>query len=119
MTIKCVAILVAWTAVATAEPKFSAYPKARKLCNEHVSGNTMHILWRSYATSDAPAKVVAHYEGLLAAKAKTGTRGERKFEDGDHHMSIYPASKNDEFPACKTKPKAGETTVILMSQAIR
>ena len=42
-----------------------------------------------------------------------------KFEDGDHHMSIYPASKNDEFPACNTKPKAGETTVILMSQAIR
>jgi hypothetical protein len=119
VTIKTLAILVAFTSISFAGPKFATYPKARNLCNEHVTGNKMHIVWASYATSDSVAKVVAHYEKTLKAKAKTGTKGERKFVDGDHHMAIYPASKNDDFPACNTKPKAVEATVILMSRAIR
>jgi len=119
VTIKCVAILVAFTGLAIAEPKHPDYPKARSLCNEHVTGNKMHILWKSSATGDALAKVVAHYEKLLKVKAGTGDHGERSFRDGDHQLAIFPAANAEKFPSCSTKPKAGEQTVILRSQGIR
>ena len=119
MTLRCTAFLVLLSSVAAAEPKHPDYPKARSLCNEHVTGNTMHILWKSSATAAALAKVVAHYEKLLKVKAGTGDRGERSFKDGEHHLSIFPAANAGKFPSCSTKPKSGEQTVILRSQALR
>lgn len=111
------AVLTGGTALA--EPKYSDYPKARSLCNEHVSGNKMHVVWKSSATADPIAKVVGHYENLLKVKAATGDHGKRSFRDGDHVLSIFPATSADKFPSCSAKPAKGELTVILRSQAIR
>ena len=40
---------------------FAAYPGARKLCSQHITGTTMHILWSAYVTSDMPEKVISYY----------------------------------------------------------
>jgi hypothetical protein len=105
--------------VAAAEPGFPEYPQARLLCSEHVTGNRMHITWKTHATADDVAKVVAFYEKATKTKAGTGDLKERTFKDGDRHLSIYAATDNDKFPKCATKPKAGEKTVILYSSAAR
>lgn len=120
MTIRRAAFLVILLAgPAAAEPKHPDYPKARTLCSEHVTGTNMHILWRSSATSDPIAKVVAHYEKLLKTKAGTDDHGQRTFKDDDHVLSIFPAASADKFPSCSTKPNKRERTVILRSQAVR
>ncbi len=81
----------------------------------------MHINWTSWATTDDVAKVVVFYEKSTGNKASTGDDGERRIDgaDKDHHLSVFRASKNDDFPHCDSKPKPTEATVILMSQAIR
>jgi hypothetical protein len=103
-------------------PGFEPYKGARQLCSEHVSGGkgSMHITWTSWATKDDLATVVAHYEKAHGKKAGTGDKGERTFSDDKNlRLSIYPATKNDDFPKCGKKPEAGEKTVVLISQAIR
>jgi hypothetical protein len=120
MRIGCVIFLGLLSTVAVADaPAFPEYPQARLLCSEHVSGNSMHITWRTHASTDDVAKVVAFYEKASKTKAGTGDKKERTFRDGDRHLSIYAATDNDKFPKCATKPKAGEKTVILYSSAAR
>jgi len=114
--------VVSCCALAGAAPSadFEPYRGARKLCAEHVTGNSMHITWSTHATSDDLNKVVAFYEQTLGRKAGTGARGERTFEaKPDRSLSIYPAARHADFPHCETKPKAAEKTVILVSRAIR
>ncbi|MBL8921311.1 MAG: hypothetical protein JNJ54_20800 [Myxococcaceae bacterium] len=99
---------------------FEPYPGARNLCSEHVTANAMHLRWTSWATKDDVKAVVAHYEKATGQKAGTGERGERTFTDGkDLRLSVYPASKHDEFPKCDQRPTADEKVVVLISQAIR
>jgi hypothetical protein len=118
-------LLLLASATAMADPKdpkagFASYKGARMLCNEHISGNTMHITWSSWATKDDIATVVAHYEKVIGAKATRGSEGEYKFSDGkDLRLSVYPADKNDSFPKCATKPDKTEKTIVLISNAAR
>jgi hypothetical protein len=108
-------------AVADDAPKgYAPYPKSRELCNEHVSGNTMHIIWSSHATVETLTRVVAHYEKALGKKATDDANGGKMIDvDGNRHVTIYPAGKNDKYPSCSKKPKAGEATVVMLSNAIR
>ena len=113
-------VLASMDAMADDPKGFEPYKGARNLCSEHVTGNTMHIRWTSWATRDDVATVVAHYEKAIGKKAETGDKGERTFSDGkDLRIAIYPATKNDGFPSCSKKPEAGEKTVVLISRAIR
>jgi hypothetical protein len=99
---------------------FEPYKGARNLCSEHVSGNTMHITWTSWATKDDVATVVAHYEKATGVKPATGDKGERTFSDGKNlRLSVYPTSKHDSFPTCSTRPAGDEKTIVLISKAIR
>ncbi len=99
---------------------FAAYPDARLLCDQHVSGTGMHILWRSYATVDALDRVIAFYERDTGRKTRPGAGGAPGLElDADRKLAIYPAARSEEFPSCAVKPAAGERTVILVSTAIR
>jgi hypothetical protein len=119
MTIRSIVLVGLLSTVALAETTFAEYPQARLLCNEHITGKSMHITWKTHATTDDIAKVVAFYEKVTKSKAGTGDQKERTFKDGDRHLSIYPATDNDKFPKCQTTPKAGEKTVILYSSAAR
>ncbi len=100
---------------------FPAYPKARRLCAEHVDGDTMHVEWQSYAVKDKIDKVTVFYEKALGVKAAVDkASGERNFSapgGKSESLEIYPADKNDTFPHCDAKPKKGERTVILVSQS--
>lgn len=101
---------------------FAAYPGARLLCDEHVSGNSMHISWRSYASKDPVARVVAFYEKDQGIKAQAGDKDDFKIRAparDDDIVTIYPAARVDDFPTCTTKPAAGEKAIILMSSAAR
>lgn len=115
------ALVVVLVGTALADPTgFEPYKGARNLCSEHVVGNTMHITWSSWATKDDLASVVASYEKAIGKNAGTGDKGERTFSgDKDFRLAIYPAAKLDDFPHCNEKPKAGEKTIVLISQAIR
>jgi hypothetical protein len=108
------------TAAATPRAGFSSYKDARLLCSEHVAGSGMHVTWSSYATKDSVSTVVAFYEKSSGRVATSGGNGERQLEwDKDHKLDIYPASRNDRFPHCDTRPEKGERTVILMSNVVR
>ena len=109
--------------VAAGGPEYKRYPNARNLCSEHISGNAsgkpMHITWATYATKDPVAKVVAFYEKATGEKHDPGDKDERMWSDGDRRLVVYPASQNEAFPSCATKPVRGENTVIQISSAAR
>jgi hypothetical protein len=113
------AILLFTTSVATAGKGFEPYKNARNLCSEHITGNSMHVHWTTWATKDDLATVVAHYEKVIGRKAETGSKGDRNFSDGKDRLMIYSADNNDKFPSCGKSPEAGEKTVVLISKAIR
>lgn len=113
--------VLASSAVADVPKAYTAYPGSRQLCYQHISGNTMHIMWSSHATKDALAKVVAHYEkGLGKKAAKADEHGARLIEvDADRHVTIYPSASNDKLPHCEKKPASGEQTIVMISTAAR
>jgi hypothetical protein len=102
---------------------FAEYSGAHRLCQQHVVGNSMHIEWSSYATTDEPAKVLAFYEKALGAKSAAGVHGSRTFDlagsNGTIKLAMYPAAVADAFPSCSVAPKSDDRTVILVSQAIK
>ena len=105
-------------AVPVAETKwldFAAYPGARKLCSQHVSGNTMHITWTGYATKDHHRKVIDFYVKRHGGKPEgetlmlSGSKGAR--------LSVHPAQAGG-YPTCEVKPAKDDKTVIIVSQAV-
>jgi hypothetical protein len=105
---------------------FAAYPQVRPLCDEHVSGNGMHITWRSYATRDSLDKVVKFYEGDQKRAATVDDKtGERKFvaaSDPDTVLSVYSpaAALAAKVPTCeKGAAKEGESALILVFKATK
>lgn len=99
-----------------------SYPGSQILCSEHESGQTMHILWRSFSTSDPIPAVVAYFELKLKVKAATGEHESRSLissANTDLKVTIYPASNAKSFPGCGRVPEKSAQTVILISQALR
>jgi hypothetical protein len=97
-----------------------AYPDARQLCSEHVTGNGMHIIWQSWAVHDPVEKVTAFYTKALAAAGEEETGGARSWhapQDADVVVTVA-AGNNEHVPSCAEKPKANEPTMIVVSRAI-
>jgi hypothetical protein len=94
---------------------FAAYPGARRLCSQHVTGDSMHISWTAYVTTDRHPKVIAFY-----VKRHGGTRdGEalRLEGQGGTRLSVHPATATG-YPTCDVKPAKSDNTVIIVSQAV-
>src|SRR5688572_17436518 len=89
---------------------FPAYPGARLLCTQHITGNDMHIEWRSYATRHDVARVVAFYERGTGQKArKNGSGGSTWVAGAEKVLAVHPAGGG--HPTCEVSPKKGEKTV--------
>jgi hypothetical protein len=97
---------------------FDAYPGARQLCAEHVTGDAMHLEWRSYATAAAPEEVVAFYRDAPGEKTRDHP-GALRLAAGDLRLTIFPVAEASRYPSCAEAPAATERTVILVSKAIR
>ncbi|MDL1872532.1 hypothetical protein FBR05_10025 [Deltaproteobacteria bacterium PRO3] len=98
------------------------YPGSTRLCNEHVSGEKMHIQWKSFASGDSVATVTEFFEKRLGAQAVGGEHASRKITppgNADLILTIYPKQSEGKFPSCAQKPDPSAKTVILISQAIR
>jgi hypothetical protein len=104
-------------AVPVAEEKwidFAAYPGARKLCSQHVSGNTMHINWTAYASTDPHRKVIDFYVKRHGGKPEgetltlSGSKGVR--------LSVHAAAAAG-YPTCEVKPAKSDKTVIIVAHA--
>ncbi len=94
---------------------FPAYPGAVQRCWEHVSSNTMHIIWFAYTTDDAPDKVVAFYKQALP-DAAAGEGALLAVHKQEKDLSVYPKGAN--YPKCPPNPKYDErATVIIISGA--
>ena len=97
---------------------FSAYPGARELCSQHVTGNTMHILWRAYAAVDATKDVIAFYVQAEPKENIELSENSLTVRRGDKVLSVHAASATD-YPRCGVDPRPGERTVLIVSHAMK
>lgn len=98
------------------------YPGATRLCDEHVSGERMHIQWKSFASGDSVAAVTEFFEKKFVAQSVGGEHGSRKIVAPENFLltiTIYPKQSEGNFPSCARKPDPSAKTVILISQAVR
>jgi hypothetical protein len=97
---------------------FVAYPGARELCNEVVLGQSekgrSEIHWRSFASRDAPAGVVAFYAKREGKNAQRSSDSIEVRRGADQILSVYSASKTG-VPSCASKPNSEEKTIIMVS----
>jgi len=111
----------AGTAAASSWPGgFAAYPGARFLCRQHVTGapGHGHIEWSAYATADPPEKVIAFCKSNLGeGKIEPGTGLLTIARPGGHSLSVH--RRDDSYPRCEEQPAAAEQAVIIVSQLIR
>jgi|SRR5215469_2757272 len=96
---------------------FAVYPGTRELCTQSVLGTRgEEILWRSFATKDDLKRVAAFYSKKDSATPEK-SNGSIELRHGDDIiLSIHPASAD--YPKCDQKARAGEKTVIVVSQMI-
>ncbi|MCC6873426.1 MAG: hypothetical protein IT378_03880 [Sandaracinaceae bacterium] len=100
----------------------AAYPGARHLCSQHVTGapgpGSMHIQWSAYASPDPIERARAFYER---------TRGTAAIEDdgpsfrlrinADDVISAHPVGAS--YPTCEVAPSASDRTYFVVSHATR
>jgi hypothetical protein len=99
--------------------EFPAYPGAVKFCDQHVSGNSMHITAEFYGTADAPETVAAFYAREWkgrgpspgAANTLTGSTEDLKLSWG--------AAGTAGLPTCDRPPAATDRTVLVVSRATK
>jgi hypothetical protein len=94
---------------------FAAYPGARSVCSQHISGTPMHIVWRMYAAREAPDAVKAFYRkahpSLVEEKAGAfDLRG-----PAEKLLSVHAVGER--YPDCGQAPASDERTVLIVSQA--
>jgi hypothetical protein len=97
------------------------YPQGKVLCDQHVSGNTMHILWRSYGSQAAVPTVVAFFEkklGVTATPAENQSFSMAHPRNADLKIVVFPKTQAQSFPQCGVAPEASANTIILISDAI-
>ena len=101
---------------------FVPYSGARKLCVQSVMSQpgtvAMEINWRSFATADAKAKVVAFYEKTMVKDVDKSSDSVTFRLDKDTTLSVHAATTSA-YPKCDSKPKSAENTVIVVSHAIK
>jgi len=97
---------------------FAAYPGARELCSQHVTGNVMHILWHAYVSRDIPEKVIAFYVQAEGKEHVEQGQNSLSVRHGDKVLSIHSTAAKD-YPDCGKSPRPEEKTIMIVSQAIR
>ncbi len=92
-------------------------PGAVKLCDEHVSATTAEIHWTSWAVTTEVQATFERYRQLAVAckVAFVNKPPLLSIGAGDQRLSVHAASDTD-FPACATKARAGDRSVIVISQ---
>lgn len=102
---------------------FDAYPGARPLCNEHLTGAPsangpgMHLSWQSYATRDDLATVSAFYREHHAGFIESAKDAPLTLAaDADTKLSLHALG---EHPTCSVPPTVSEKTIIVVSRATR
>ena len=78
----------------------------------------MEIHWRSYATPDATAKVIAFYEKTKVKDVEKDSDSVTFRLDEDTRLSVYAATAAH-YPTGENQPKSDEKTVIVVSRATR
>jgi hypothetical protein len=100
---------------------FTTYPRVTKLCEEHITAQGMHVLWRSFASSDPPETVATFYRERHRAWVVTdpASPGQplRLVAPKDLVLTVHAVGTG--HPTCASAPGAGDRTVILVSQAVR
>lgn len=98
------------------------YPGSKKLCNEHVSGASMHILWKSFSTRDDVTLAAKYFEQKFHVTATPGEHESLEIvvpTNANLVIKIYPTSSAENFPGCRQKPDLSANAVILISEAMR
>ncbi len=97
------------------------FPGSKILCTEHISGNTGHILWRSYSSEAAASEVVKYFENQLQAKASEseGTYSLTSRGNPELKISIAPKSNSKGMPSCKKEPPQTAKVIIVISQLVK
>ncbi len=96
---------------------FRAYPGARKLCTQHVTGTTMHINWALYATEDEPERVRRFYEKHAGGASIDREGGKLVRLRGPRKEILSVHGVKDRYPSCGVAPSARDRTAIVVSQA--
>jgi hypothetical protein len=100
---------------------FPAYPGARKLCSQHVTGSSggerREIDWSSYAAKDRD-DAFSFYSGYanwhgLKSDLVNG-RLVLVSRDGNGRLTLHEAA--DSYPGCGIRPGADENGVVIVSR---
>jgi hypothetical protein len=98
---------------------FPPYPGSVELCDQLVYGNVATLHWTAYTSRDAPAAVIAFYEGRLGQPQID--RDERTFKvesDGvvQRALSVHPVSGT--YPRCGKDPEPGARALVIVSRRL-
>lgn len=113
----------AWLQPAAFWDAFPAYPGARKVCSQHVTGSAgsqpREIAWSLYATKAHEADVSSFYIGYSQWHGLKSDVVDRRLilesPDGTQRLTLHEAS--DSYPDCGVRPQADEKAVLIVSQA--
>jgi hypothetical protein len=111
----------AWLKPAASWDSFPAYPGARKLCSQHVTGSSggqrREIDWSLYATKDR-ADVVSFYSAYAHWHGLKSDLVDKRLvlvsPEGAARLTVHEAS--DTYPDCGVRPAADEKGVVLVSR---
>jgi hypothetical protein len=122
-------VMIASAGLATASPaptpagrwlnEFPAFPGARRLCSQHVLGESqgkrVEIAFAVYATSADASTTARFYAEAYRLPFRAGeTTITVRRNEGRRLLSVHPASEH--YPECGVKPGRGEPTVIVVSE---
>jgi hypothetical protein len=93
-----------------------AHPRARLLCDGKLAGDGLRVEWKTYAVRAPIARVVAFYQ-KHAGKGSANERGDLTWSAKPaKQLLVFPAARAAEYLPCAEAPKAGEETLIIVSQ---
>ncbi len=92
---------------------FAAYPGAHEVCYQHITGNSMHIMWKMYATRDPVDRAREFYTRAHPDKLTGNT-----INAGDDNLAFHAKSATG-YPHCDREPDPDDQTVFIVSHATR
>lgn len=101
---------------------FVAYPGARQLCWQTITGTSGRIRFTAYVTAALPAKVGKFYQpndsgGGGSSSGSSNTDAVVELERaGGYILSVYP--RTGRYPSCGRFLSAKDQTVIIVSQMV-
>lgn len=92
-----------------------AYPGARELCYQHVSGTTMHVFWTGWASPDPIERVRAFYERHRGAAILDGAPDAFSLRiEGDPSRSVSVTRVGAGHPSCDVAPEPTDRTYFVV-----